>query len=504
MPSQQTGSPSKGDATVPAATDAALSDALDDGDAALSDALDDGAADPGCQNVLSQTGEDTGFETCSDGTTRRRAAIACPMGAVDPTRQCVGPCCTSDAECAAKASLYGGGADGNLAYCTDIRHLAGVSGCFYGCLTDADCNKGSICECGVVLGLCVPAGCTDGASCGSGLHCVATIKAIQDIDGGACALGEPSGFYCQTAMDQCTTNKDCALGQICQLQGEVRVCGPSCHVGRPFLVVDEVRRAPIAPRADWMAKMPAPGVEGLSERERALLASHWAAAAQMEHASVAAFARFALELLAMGAPADLVRETHTAMGDEFDHARLCFALASAYAGRPVGPGPLAMDGVSPSDDKRAVVHALIREGCIGEAVAAVEAVEMHQAARDPVLRDVLAAIARDEANHAALSWKAFAWILSASNEEERAQFAFDFDRAVAEQQAIANAEIRSSKCDDLEGFGIADARSRGNIRQRTLADVVGPARRECFATSSPGPTRATSSACCLAGPSTDG
>jgi hypothetical protein len=49
----------------------------------------------------------------------------------------------------------------------------------------------------------------------------------------------------------------------------------------------------------------------------------------MEHASVAAFARFTLDLLALGAPADLVQSAQQALGDEIAHAELCFGLAGA-------------------------------------------------------------------------------------------------------------------------------------------------------------------------------
>jgi hypothetical protein len=47
-----------------------------------------------------------------------------------------------------------------------------------------------------------------------------------------------------------------------------------------------------------------------------------------------------LELLALGAPAELVEKAHVAALDEIEHARICFALASAYGGERYGPGPL--------------------------------------------------------------------------------------------------------------------------------------------------------------------
>ncbi len=80
-------------------------------------------------------------------------------------------------------------------------------------------------------------------------------------------------------------------------------------------------------------------VSGLALEEREALGAAWLRNALMEHASIAAFARFTLELLAVGAPADLIRDSNAAASDETRHAELCFALASEYLGESEGPGP---------------------------------------------------------------------------------------------------------------------------------------------------------------------
>ena len=68
------------------------------------------------------------------------------------------------------------------------------------------------------------------------------------------------------------------------------------------------------------------------------LAAAWLEIAQLEHASIAAFASLSLRLLAAGAPAELVTASHRAALDEVEHARIAFELASVYGGRRVGPG----------------------------------------------------------------------------------------------------------------------------------------------------------------------
>jgi hypothetical protein len=445
-------------------------------------AMSDGAADPGCTNVLSQTGQETGFETCSDGT-RRSAAITCPTEEVSAASPCSSDeACTSDAECAANAAAYN--AVGEMAYCANIRNLAHYCGCFYGCQKDSDCKSGFLCQCGVVLGGCVPATCTDNSSCGSGLNCIATQTAS---DAGAC--GATVSFACETPKDLCHADPDCGVGQACLMQGDHRACSAACpmmHVGRPFLVRDEVRRAEPVRRSDWMAEGAVPDTRHLSADLRARLADHWTQAALMEHASVAAFARFALELLAIGAPANLVRDTQQAMGDEIEHARLCFGLASAYAGTHRGPATVSMRGVTPSADTRAIVRALLREGCIGETVAAVEAVEMGGRATDPVVRKVLALIARDETNHAALSWRALAWIIVSSREEDRAAFRDELESALEAAHVLARAEMTYVDPAPLQAHAVADVGLRGIIRRQALVDIVEPAARACFGAAASG------------------
>ncbi len=184
----------------------------------------------------------------------------------------------------------------------------------------------------------------------------------------------------------------------------------SCASGRPFFVDGVARTAKALSRADWLVTtLPALDALALDPATRAALAASWTREAGFEHASVASFARLALELLSVGAPAALVRDAQQAMGDEIHHAELCFALASAYAGAPVGPGPMAMDGALVRTSLATVAAAAVREGCIGETVAALVAEEARDLAEDPAVREALSVIAADEAEHAAMAWRLVAW-----------------------------------------------------------------------------------------------
>jgi hypothetical protein len=179
--------------------------------------------------------------------------------------------------------------------------------------------------------------------------------------------------------------------------------------GRAARVDGEMRVAPVVSGDGWTAEI-AVCVDGLSPELRARLARAWLEAAQTEHASIASFSNLATALLVFGAPADLVMAAHNAALDEIEHARIAFAIASAYAGVPYRPGELA-------DFRRMRVPATLAElaretfvdGCVNETVASVEAAYAGERALDPAIAEALQTIAVDEARHAELAWAIVAW-----------------------------------------------------------------------------------------------
>jgi hypothetical protein len=182
--------------------------------------------------------------------------------------------------------------------------------------------------------------------------------------------------------------------------------------GRPLLDGAEGVIAPARSSNAWLADDVEPSIEGLTDRARRALAAAWLEDALREHASIAAFSRATIELLAIGAPPELVEACQHATLDEIDHARRCFSLATAYAGRPLGPGPLP--GLAPrGKDIVGLALDTFVEGCVGETIAALVAERAGERTRDPAVRATLRVIAEDEARHAALAWRTIAWAVQA-------------------------------------------------------------------------------------------
>ena len=277
--------------------------------------------------------------------------------------------------------------------------------CMSGCVTDADCGSGQICLCGDAAsptgGSCQGSACTSDAACQPGQLCASY------------SSGCGGGYACQTPQDTCQVRTDCAASEVCQPgDGGQWKCSPTAVCGRPFLVDAQARLAPVLDCGAWSNVGEAsPRLEHLDRAERAALAAHWARLGQMEHASIAAFARFSLQLLSLGAPPELVEACTRALGDETAHTKLCFRIASVYAGRALGPGPLDVAGSLALSSLADIVDLVIAEGCFGETSAALEALEAATSASDPVIRAAYSRIAVDEQRHAELAFQFVRWAL---------------------------------------------------------------------------------------------
>lgn len=406
---------------------------------------------------------ETGLVQCAGGWVHRPARGECPSTL--PRAEGVGAVesgCTSDADCTERPEGWCYRADPNPSYCgaPSGRH---VGQCQYGCVRDENCASGTICTCFELTGQCVPSGCATDADC----------------NGFLCASRSTYGpFTCQTASDECMTDADCPGGRC----NEARRCealpstGAGGTCGRPFLVAGEARTADALGGPSGWFRSVNPDIRKLSSTARARLAEHWTELARMEHASVAAFARFTLELVSLGAPAALVEASQQAMGDEIEHARLCFGLASAYAEREIGPGRLAVEGALDDRSFETIVRTAILEACVGETLAAVEAEDAAERATDPEVRRVLAHIARDEARHAELGFRFLGWALGRAEPALRERLARALGDAVRSELAACDALLTRAD-DSLSKHGMPSNAERRTVRELALREIVEPAAR---------------------------
>lgn len=230
-----------------------------------------------------------------------------------------------------------------------------------------------------------------------------------------------------------------------------------CAVGRPYREGTLARRAPV--------RSSAPDVVP-SQR-----AAAWERAGAEEHASVAAFARLSLQLMAHGAPPELLRDVHRAALDEVGHAERCWAIARKLGAPTLGAAPFPFAAPVAVDVSLAELAAdAVREGCLGETLGAHLAAVAAELAPEPEIRAELASIAAEEAEHAVLSYRLVAWALSVGGAEVRAAVEEAFE-APCPPADVAELALRANVDEALLRRAAAEG----------VTDVLEPARDRLLA-----------------------
>lgn len=424
----------------------------------------------GCNGVIAVTPPDPPL--CEDPVELGDGYVRCANGAVDriadtthdPLAGRLEACthfeanrsCEWDTDCT-------DGPNGQCSHFDDLWDAGDSCGCTYGCASDADCDPGEAClgadqDPARTWASCVPATCRASADCESGSCGVA-----HWYDG----CSTTSGLMCRTDLDTCAADSECetdTCGSASIDEGATFSCSEAdCVVGRPFRVEGHPTTAPPARRSDWTD---AADVSLPHDEE---VARYWTWVASFEHASVASFSMVALQLLALGAPPELIDATHQAGRDEIRHARAMYALASKVGGQAVGPGPLELTGLSLSTDVHHVLESLVREACINETLSAALAGLDAEAAADPGLRRVLRGIADDEARHAELAWRTLHWLLGV-HPQLRGEALRLLEDATTRIRAAA-----PSTTPDRPVLGVVGPLERQRFTRRVVEAVIEPA-----------------------------
>jgi hypothetical protein len=184
--------------------------------------------------------------------------------------------------------------------------------------------------------------------------------------------------------------------------------------GRQLRRLGKVLLPGLRPDGDWTtATMDLPGHDDAP----AGLADQWRENGKTEHASVAAFARLTLDLMALGAPPKLIAAANQDALDEIRHTELCFSIARALDGQSVSPGPFPEAQRAHTLPRsrtlalaKLAVDSLI-DGALHEGVSARIIARLAQRCEVPAVRAALKEIAADEGRHAAHGWTAVEWCL---------------------------------------------------------------------------------------------
>lgn len=324
------------------------------------------------------------------------------------------------------------------------------------------------------------------------------------VDCGEPYPGEQSQLVCFFAgagstCEQAGYTQACILdGYSCGWSevGDAIKCGPlisaegaccyvvvgECLVGRPFCVDGRARVAELRIGPQW-ADAPRPRLDRLDAPTRAALADFWSQLGASEHASVASFARFTTQLIALGAPARLVAGSLRAGFDERTHALRCLGLAHAYASVPTHPGALAVHECLAEMDVVEIATSLASEGCVAETVSLMLLIAAHEQAKDESVRAVLHEMIADEHRHVLLAWGALRWLC-----ERHGPIVHD---AVARVFATPEQHVGFGARTQLPGdeaqmraHGYLTIEARREVAIAALAQIVAPAAARLLAQSS--------------------
>ncbi|MEZ4400914.1 MAG: ferritin family protein [Kofleriaceae bacterium] len=203
----------------------------------------------------------------------------------------------------------------------------------------------------------------------------------------------------------------------------------------------------------------------------AAAASVWRQRALVEHEAARRFAALARGLAALGWH-DLAARATAAADDERDHVGRCGAIldalgAAAPLPAPTGP-PVPLGPATLAAGPR-VLYAAVAIGCVTESLACALLAALAERAEHPVVARTVAAIQRDEVEHARLGWAVLA---RCAGEQDVAWLGAHVDamRAAAVADDVAAGPGRA----DLAGFGVLAPAEVGAVVSATWGAVIAP------------------------------
>jgi hypothetical protein len=185
--------------------------------------------------------------------------------------------------------------------------------------------------------------------------------------------------------------------------------------GRQLRSLGRVLLPPLANDDGWAEPTARLAVD---DAARPGLAARWRDNGRTEHASVGAFARLTLDLMALGAPPALVASAQRDALDEIAHTEACFAIARAIDGTAVSPGCFpAAARARTLPRMRALALAVLAvdslvDGALHEGVSARVIAQLARRCDEPTIRAALKRIAADEGRHAAHGWDVVEWCVA--------------------------------------------------------------------------------------------
>ena len=233
-----------------------------------------------------------------------------------------------------------------------------------------------------------------------------TIEYIEASDG-----PEQSDTPTQVGMDTIPSeDKDscCYTASYRKLRDQ-----PECVHGRALMEDGKATFARVRPsvKNPWTKNLSKSiNPKKLSRKQREIAGKFYLQTALYEHASIASFQKFTLDLMKFGAPPHLLDKAQQATRDEIAHAQMAFSIATDLLQENLHPHRL---DYTPKlcESIKEFARSTLQEGAIGETIAVLIASEQLRVSKDHSVREFLQQVVEDEAKHAELAWETIRWCL---------------------------------------------------------------------------------------------
>jgi hypothetical protein len=198
-------------------------------------------------------------------------------------------------------------------------------------------------------------------------------------------------------------------------------------------------------------------------------ADAWAEIALGEHASIPSFARFVMELVAVGAPPELLTRAAAAISDEVRHARMAFSMAGELLGHPVGPSEIDISGaLTKQPEIPDICIAAFVDGCIEEGIAAEQA-RLAAAECSGRGANIWRIVAKDEYSHAELAWSSVEWMLT-----KQPKVASNLRGQLQQVKYSLHNTVLNEDREGLLKYGIVSRRRIAQISVEAFAEKIYP------------------------------
>ena len=203
----------------------------------------------------------------------------------------------------------------------------------------------------------------------------------------------------------------------------------------------------------------------------------WRARIAAEYTSAAITQHLVLWLIQAGAPPDLIEAGLAIVGDELVHSRLSHEVYAKAGGTE--PPAIVREQLSlarTSDRLEVDIFRIaVRVFCLGETVAVPLFKHLREKCTEPVARDALDRILRDEVRHRDFGWDLFDWLLSTPLADEiPAMLAADLPQMFRQLElsygtgndAVAGDD--GTMADEDRAWGLAPPRDYAEILAKTI------------------------------------